>query len=430
MSDVKKGFPKLTRVDEALKIFLARVNVKQLPSEDVPTTESLGRVLSEEVVAPFDVPSFDRAAMDGYAVRAQDTYGASQPSPLVFAVIASAEMGIMFSVSLGAQQAIRVATGAPLPRGADSVMMVEYTEKIGEGRIEVYRAVSPGENISARGEDVRRGEKILPRGTVIQSHDVAMLAALDMSRVRVARRPRVSVLSSGNELTELGEPVEVGKVIDSNRPAVMAMVRSLGCEPMDLGIVRDEPEAIRLRLVEALAADAVVVSGATSVGERDFLPDAVGSLGGPGVIVHGVAMRPGRPVALAACGDKPIILLPGFPVAAMLAFDVFVKPILLRMLGATSDPVCRQTVRASVSRRVPSSLGSLTFLRVAVSRVGGRYVVEPLRISGSGVISSLVRANGLVVIPENKEGLEEGEEVEVTLLRPIREDGEEEKVGT
>lgn len=420
MSDVKKGFPKLTRIDDALKKFFDKVDIKRLPSEDTSTLEALGRVLAEDTVAPFDVPNFDRAAVDGYAVRAEDTYGASSTNPLVLTVVASVEVGILPKVTLSSQQAVRIATGAPLPKGADSIIMVEYTEKISKERIEVYLAVSPGENVSARGEDVKKGEKILLKGTILQPQDIAMLAALGIKEFKVVKRPVVAVFSSGDELIELGDEVEVGRVVDSNRPAIMAMVKGLGAEPLDLGIARDDLEIIKSKLVEALAADMVVASGATSVGEKDFIPEAVNSLGEPGIIVHGISMRPGRPTALAALRGKPIILLPGFPVAAMIAFDVFVKPIVLKMLGAFPEQVSRQTVRARVSRRIPSSLGNRTFLRVIVRQTGGKYVVEPLRTSGSGVISSLVKANGLVVIPENKEGLEEGEEVEVTLLRHIR----------
>lgn len=418
MNDVKmKGFAELTRIDDALRKFFSEVDVERLPSEDVSTLDCLGRVLAEDVLAPLDVPNFNRAAVDGYAVRAEDTFGASPTSPLVFDVIASSEIGVSSKVSVNSQQAVRIATGAPLPEGADSVVMVEHAEKISEDKIEVYRSVSPGENVSARGEDVKKGEKILSEGLILQPQDLGILAALGMGRVKVVRRPVVAVFSTGNELIELGDGVEIGKVFDSNRPAIMAMVKSLGGEPLDLGIVRDDLETIKAKLVEGLTADMIAVSGATSVGEKDLLPEAVNSLGKPGVIVHGISMRPGRPTALAAVDGKPIILLPGFPVAAMIAFDVFVKPVILEMLGISPEQVGRQTIRARLSRRIPSSLGNMTFVRVSVKKVEGKYVAEPLRTSGSGVISSIVKANGLVIIPENKEGLEEGEEVEIVMLR-------------
>ena len=422
MRDVRmRGFAELTSIDDALRKFFKEVNVERLPPEDFSALDSLGRVLAEDIIVPQDVPNFDRAAVDGYAVRAEDTYGASSTNPLVFDVIASSEIGVLSKVSVGRQQAVGIATGAPLPKGADAVVMVEYTEKIGGDKVEVYRSVPPGENVSMKGEDVKKGEKILSSGVILQPQDIGMLSALGMKRLKVVRKPSVAVFSTGNELVEPGDSVEVGKVVDSNRPTIMAMVKSLGGEPLDLGIARDDLAAVKLKLLEGLAVDMVVVSGATSVGEKDLLPEAVNSLGKPGIIVHGISMRPGRPTALAAVNGKPVILLPGFPVAAMIAFDVFVKPILLRMLGASSEQVGRQTVRARVSRRVASSLGNRTFARVIINKVDGKYVVEPLRTSGSGIISSIVKANGLVIIPENKEGLEEGEEVEVMVLRPLEE---------
>lgn len=415
-----KAFVKFTPIDDALKTFYDAIDLKCIPSENISLRESLYRVLSEDVVARDHVPNFDRAAVDGYAVRAQDTLGASTTTPFVFDVIASAEIGHVSNASVYGQQSVKIATGAPLPQGADSVIMVEHTEKISVHRIEIYRSLHPGENVSVRGEDVKQGETILFRGTILRPQDVGMLAALGRKEVKVVKKPTVAVFSTGNELIEPGDSIEVGRVFDSNRPALMAMVKDLGGEPVDLGIVCDDLEAIRSRIVKGLAHDLIIISGATSVGEKDFTPEAVNSLGQPGVLVHGIAMRPGRATALAALGKKPIVLLPGFPVSAMIAFEVFVKPLILKMLGASPEQMERRTVVAYVSRRIPSSLGNRTFVRVVVKKMGEKYVIEPLRTSGSGILSSLVKADGFVILPENKEGLEEGERVEVILLRSMR----------
>jgi len=421
MVDVRmRGFSELTSVDEALSRFLKEVQINRLPAETLLSVKALGRVLAEDVVCQKDVPPFDRSAVDGYAVRAEDVYGASQTNPVVLSIAGKSVVGVMPITTVGRQQAVRIATGAPLPVGADAVVMLEFTEETGLNKVEIYRPVTPEENVSKRGEDVKTGELILRSGTFLRSQDIAILAALGISKVKVTKRPRVAVLSTGDELSDLGTEASLGKIIDSNRPMILAMVEEAGGEPIDLGIAPDSSNEILLRLKRGLkTSDMVTASGATSVGEHDVLPSLINSLGSPGVIVHGMAMRPGRPTGLCAIGEKPILLLPGFPVAAIIAFQVFAHPIMLKMLGAKVLP--RPTLRAKAIRRVPSSVGNRTFARVIVKKSDGEFFFEPLRTSGSGVISSMVRANGMVIIPENKEGIEEGETIEVTLLRPIEE---------
>lgn len=423
MAEIRmKGFAKLTSIDEALKEFFTKVHIEKLPSEEIPIGTSLGRVLARDIVCPGNVPPFDRSAVDGYAVRAEDVFGASETNPVVFSVKGSSSVGSPPPGILGKGDAMRIATGAPVPQGANAVVMVEYTEVTGPDKVEVYRPVAPGENVSSRGEDVREGQLILRSGTFIKPQDIGIMAALGFTRVDVTRKPVVAVLSTGNELVDPGSEMTHGKIVDSNRPTLLAMVEASGAEAMDLGIVPDERDVIIERMKEGLAsANLVLASGGTSVGERDLLPDLVNSLGPPGVLVHGIAMRPGRPTALCAVEGKPILLLPGFPVAAMIAYEAFAEPIILRMLGASTRLCERPTVRAEALRRVPGSLGNRSFVRVIVMKRGGRNVFEPLRATGSGVISSMVRANGMLIIPENKEGIEEGEVAEVVLLRPVEE---------
>jgi molybdenum cofactor synthesis domain-containing protein len=246
-----------------------------------------------------------------------------------------------------------------------------------------------------------------------------------LTKIQVTRKPLVAILSTGNELVELGSEIPLGRIVDSNRPILHAMTEISGAEPLDLGIVPDERNKIYEKMKMGLnSSDLILASGGSSVGEHDILPDVVNSLGSPGVLIHGVAMRPGRPVALCIVDGKPIVLLPGFPVAAMVAYDVFVEPIIKRMLGASTRFYEQPSVMAIALRRVPSSPGNRSFVRVLVMRKGGRIVFEPLRASGSGVISSMVRANGMLIIPEYKEGVEEGEEAKVVLLRSIMEEKE------
>lgn len=422
MTSKAGGFDRLTRVDVARHRFHREARIRALPAETVPIAEALGRVLAADIVAPIDVPSFDRSAVDGYALKAADTHGASPPNAVVLTVIGFGEIGRTTRVHVQRQQAVRLVTGAPLPEGADAVVMIEFTKTLGADKVEVYRAVAPGRNVSARGEDVATGTRILSQGVVVRPQDVGILAAMGLERVEVHRTPVVAVLSTGNELVDLGRQPMTGQVIDSNRPALIAFVRDAGGVPLDLGIVRDDDAAIRSRLSEGLAqADLVLVSGGASVGEHDLTPRVVDSLGPPGVVVHGVALRPGKPTALAVVHGKPVILLPGFPVAAMIAFHVFANPTITTMRGAPQHLLPhQQVVTAKLLRRIPSSLGSRTFARVFVEIRNGEHVAEPVRTSGSGIITSMVRANGLTVIPENREGVEAGEAVTVLLLRPIR----------
>ena len=423
MAEIRmKGFAKLTPIDEALKAFFAKFHVDKLPSEEVPISATLNRVLARNIVCPRDVPPFDRSAMDGYAVRAEDVFGVSETNPVVLSLKGSSTVGKPPTEALKKGEAMRIATGAPMPKGADAVVMVEYTESTGSDKVEVYRPVAPGENVSSRGEDVKEGQLILRAGTFIKPQDIGIMAALGLTRVEVTKKPIVAVLSTGDELVDIGSEPLPGKIVDSNRPTLLAMVEASGAEPMDLGIVPDERDLTAKRIGDGLAsADLVLASGGTSVGEGDLLSDVVNSLGQPGVLVHGMAMRPGRPTALCAVGGKPIVLLPGFPVAAMIAYEIFAEPIILKLLGASSRLYERPTVRAEALRRVPGSLGNRSFVRVLVMEKEGRLVFEPLRATGSGVISSMVRANGMLVIREYKEGVEEGELAEVILLRPIEE---------
>jgi molybdopterin molybdotransferase len=404
-----RGFKSTTSPERALELLLGHLDLKQLDSESVPIDAALGRVLAKDVVAEIDIPAFDRAAMDGYAVVAEDTFGASQTNPALLRLVSE-------NVSRG--EAAEVYTGSPIPRWANAVVMLEYVRKGCGGQIEVLLPVTPGENISKAGEDVRRGETVLRKGTRIAAQDIGMFAALRLSEVQVIRRPRVAVLCTGSELSELGEPPQEGKIVNTNRFVLSALVNEVGGSVLYLGIAEDSTREIRRRIERGLAeADIVLVTGGTSVGEMDLVPEAIGLLGKPGILVHGVSMRPGMPTGLASVNGKAVISLPGQPVAAMMAFRTFVRPLILRLLGTEDSPV--PTVRAKVTRRVASALGMKTFLRVTVSESNGEYIADPVSASGSGLLSTMTQANGIVVIPEDREGVEAGEEVEVELFRPI-----------
>jgi molybdopterin molybdotransferase len=404
-----KGFKELKNVDEALSLFLKELKPTRLGVDRIPLLEALGRVAAEDIVAPSDLPSFNRSAMDGYAVRANDTFEASQFNPKTLKLTEKDRVGM--------GEAKQIWTGEILPGGADAVVMLEHTRKV-DDEIEVVSAVTPGENVSKRGEDVRKGEVVIKAGTRLKPQHIGLLAGLGITHINAAKKPRVAILSTGNELVELGQKVKTGQVTNVNGPVLSAMCRQLGAQPVNLGIARDNSAEISDKIAKGLeVADVVVTTGGTSVGYSDLVPIAVNSLGKPGVIVHGVAMRPAMPTALAVINGKPVFILSGYPVAAMFGFEVFVRPTLLRLMGIDEEP--RPMLKAKLTRRVASALGRRVYLRVHVIRKNGEFLAEPVRTKGSGVLSTMTKANGYVVIPEDREGLEEGETVIVHLFDKV-----------
>jgi len=413
-----KGFRQTTNVEKALERFFANVTAGKLGSELVSPEEALGQVLAEDIVSKVNIPSHDRAAMDGYAVVAVDTFGSSQTSPVLLNLVNRIEMGKYPSFQLRSGEIAEIATGGILPAGANAVVMLEYARKIDERQVEILASVTPGENVSKAGEDVQNGDLVLGEGTRIKPPDVAMLAAISIERVRVVRRPKIAVICTGSELIELGEPMSPGKIMNTNRFLLSAMIQEVGASPIYLGLAEDNVEDIRRLIQLGLAeADIVTITGGTSVGGKDLVPDAIDLAGKPGMLVHGVSIRPGMPTGLASVNGKPVVSLSGQPVAAMIGFNTFVRPLILRLLGTVEEPM--PSVRAELSRRVASASGMRTYLRVVVRESERGYVVDPITTSGSGLLSSLTQANGIIVIPEDKEGLEEGEGVTVILFRPV-----------
>lgn len=411
-----RGFKEVTKIEDARRIFYEALPSKSSPSELVPVPEALNRILAEDVKAETSVPSFDKAAMDGYAVVAEDTFGASQTNPSLLRMIGESKIGETPRILLHRGETAAIATGAPVPQGANVVVMIENTKRLDTGYVEVYSAVAPGENVSQVGEDVRQGTVVLEIGRKLKPPDLGLLVALSRRSVRVVRKPRVGVLSTGNELS--AGKSSGGKIVDVNRPTLMAMVEECGGMPVDLGIAKDDPKQISQKVTQGLtSADLVLVTAGTSVGKGDLVPDVINALGKPGMLVHGIAMRPSLPTGLAVVNGKPVVSLPGLPVSAMFAFSTFVQPLILKMLGAEPDPQAK--IRARTTKRIVGLPGFRTFIRVRVKEEDGKLVAEPLRTPGSGVLTTLTRANGIVVVPENVEGFDEGAEIEVQLFRPV-----------
>jgi molybdenum cofactor synthesis domain-containing protein len=408
-----KGFKRLTRTNDALRTITDRLPARAAEIEEVPISTALHRVLGADLLSPIDVPGFDRAAMDGYAVKAEDTYSASPNSPMTLNRVAETSAG---KVVLNKGEAFPVVTGGEMPKGADAVVMCEYARESVDGLVEVSAEVHPTENVSRVGEDLRRGTLVLKKGQRLLPQDIGVLANLGHDRVKVRRRLKIAVLSTGNEIHD--GPASYGKIPDVNRPILLSAIREIDCEPIDLGIATDERDVIRSKLKQAFAsADLVLVTAGTSVGPRDFVPQVINEFGEPGLLVHGVAMRPSMPTGLGIVDGKPIISLPGYPVSAYLAFIEFVPALVDYMLGTDSLP--QPTVRAKLGRRVAGILGSRTYVRVNVRDHEGTPYAEPVSLSGAGILSSLVKSNGFIIVPENVEGYEEGEVVDVELFRPV-----------
>ena len=401
-----KGFQKLVPVDEALKRLLSAVEFKP-KKVAVPTHLALNRVLAQNVKADTDLPRTDRSAVDGYAVDAKETLETSQSRPSIF------ELTLCEALDKG--QAKQVWTGNPLPKRANAVVMLENAKIVGN-RVEVWSPTTPWENVSRRGEDIREGETVIEAGARVRPQHLGLAVALGVCELRVFEKPRIAILATGNELAELGSKLRESQIFDSNRLGLSALCSELGAETVDLGITKDEVGEIKGKLRSGLEkADAVITSGGTSVGAPDLVPEAINGLGKPGVIVHGVAMRPGMPTAMAIVKMKPIIVLPGNPVAAMLGFEVFGRPLVSKMLGL-NQVESRPVLKAKMTRSIATTLGRKNLVRVRVFQKGDEFLADPISARGSGLMSTMTKSNGYVVAPENREGLEQGEVVSVNMF--------------
>lgn len=386
----------------------------------MPLAAALRRVTAEPVRAPHPLPGFARSTVDGYAVRAADTYGASEGLPGYLTVTGAVRMGAAPDVTVTAGSAVSMPTGGAIPPGADAVVMIEYTAEAMPGTIEVVRPVAPGEGVVRADEDAAEGQQIIPNGCVLRPQDLAMLAAAGVTTVRVHARPVVTIFSTGDEVVPPDTQVlKPGQVRDATASALAALVADAGGEPVQGGIVSDDPGALERALRAALpVSDVIVISAGSSVGTRDETANAVAALGPPGVWCHGLAIKPGKPTLLAECGagpdgpagtGVPVIGLPGNPRSALVVFRLIGMP-LIRLVGGCAVPPPQPSTRATLSRDLASATGRLDVVQVKVS--GG--VATPL-FGASALLSVLTEADGYIMIPEEATGLDAGTEVEVTL---------------
>jgi putative molybdopterin biosynthesis protein len=412
----QEQFLEVVSAEEARRRFERHLDLSPLAAEQVPLAAALGRVLAHDMAAPVDVPAFDRASVDGFALRAADTVGATEVSPRRFVLNAEVlACGRAPAIEVKPGSATAIATGGVLPRGADAVVMIEHTELIESiPAIELRRAAAPGQFIAYAGSDIARGETLLRRSQVIGSREIGMLAACGLAAVDVVRRPKVGVLSTGDELMALGEPARPGGVYDSNGAILAAAVAEAGGEPVSYGAVPDESERLAAALRRALAeCDMVLVSGGTSKGAGDLSHRVVSGLGRPGVLVHGVALKPGKPLCLAVVDEKPVVVLPGFPTSAIFTFHAFVAPVIRARAGRT--PEAAQTLRARVPLRIASEMGRKEFVLVSLVQ-GEQGAIAFPSAKGSGAVTSFAQADGFIEIEALAPGLDAGSEATVTLI--------------
>lgn len=379
----------------------------------IPLEQALGRFLAEDLVADRDLPGFDRATMDGYAVSAASTYGASEGNPAYLNLVGAVGMGQTPDHRVGPGQASRIATGGMLPQGADAVVMIEHAEAIDDTTLEVYRSVAPGQHVVARDEDAARGEVLLPAGRRLRAQEIGLLAACGCVSVRVFDVPRVGIISTGDEVVPVTAEPAPGQVRDVNAYTLASLVAQAGGAPVRYGIVKDRYDDLLAVCRRALAeTDLVLVSGGSSVGTRDLTEAVLSALSESSILVHGVSISPGKPTILARCGTKAFWGLPGHVTSAMVVFMVLVRPFLIHIGGGAAETPIR--VRARLARNVASAQGRVDYVRVRLMEKEGRLWAEPI-LGASGLIRTMIAADGLMAVDLNSEGLERGAEVEVLL---------------
>jgi molybdopterin molybdotransferase len=387
-------------------------------AESARTLEARGRVLADDLYSHVDLPHFNRAAMDGYAVRAKDTFGASASLPAYLNLAGTVEMGKEARQSVGNGEAVRISTGGMLPADCDAVVMVEYTEDLGNGTVEIQRSVSPWQNVIQIGDDIRKGDLVFHRGRRLRAHDLGALTGIGVAEVRVFKKPVVALISTGDEIVDVSDEPAPGQVRNINQHSLAGLIEEWGGELRDYGVVRDQRDSLESMISQALqCADLLLLSGGSSVGARDITLDAILAMPEAKIHFHGISVSPGKPTIFASACNRPVLGLPGYPVSALVIFDLFAVPLLRKLGGETPSAAAaaRKTTRAILKTNIDSPSGREDYVRVTLAESAGRLYATPLP-NKSGAIFTLVKADGMVRIGLNQEGLEQGEEVEVLLF--------------
>jgi molybdopterin molybdotransferase len=421
VAPMHKPFLRVHSLSEAQELLLG---FNSLDTETVDLDDASFRVLAEPLTAPEDLPEFDRSTMDGFAVRASDTFGATESTPGMLSILGEVLMGELPDFSVKKGDAARIWTGGALPKGTDAVIMVEHTDLLDENTIEIAKAVAPFDNVVRRGEDFKKGEVLLNKGRRLLPQDVGLMAAMGRTTVTVYRKPVVGLISSGDEVVPIDRPARPGCVRDVNRYTLSAMIRESHAHVAWIGIAPDRLDALSSLMDRALAgSDIVVISGGSSMGSRDHVIEAIQAYADAHILLHGVSVSPGKPLILASVRGRPVVGLPGHPVSAMVCQELFVTPLIRRIEGEeTSTPFLRPTFKAVLGRNCPSREGRTDFVRVRLHRNDHTIVAMPVP-GKSGMISSMVRAHGFVRIESDCEGLYKGDAVTVNLFAPWLEEG-------
>ena len=408
-------FFKVVSPQEALQTLL---QISPVETERIPTVRARARVLAEDLYSSVDLPHFHRAAMDGYAVKAKDTFGASQSLPAYLKLCGVVEMGKAATQPLGTGQAIRISTGGMMPPESDAVVMVEYTDETEMGLVEIHRGVSPWQNVIQIGDDIKKGELVFKRGRRLRAHDLGALTGIGISSVPVHKRPRVALISTGDEIVDADTTPLPGQVRNINQHSIAGLIEECGGELRDWGVIRDEKDQLGRAIGEALQwSDLVLLSGGSSMGAKDIALETILSFPDAKFIFHGISVSPGKPTIFAQACGKPIMGLPGYPVSALVIFDLFAAPLIRKIGGEAAAHINQfaRTQRATLKTNIASQVGREDYVRVTLQQDSQGLWATPLP-SKSGAIFTLVKADGMVRIDLNQDGLEQGEEVEVILF--------------
>ncbi|MBU1182397.1 MAG: gephyrin-like molybdotransferase Glp [Pseudomonadota bacterium] len=408
-----KDFFKVTDLEKVLEYVSLFQTVE---TEQISLQDTLGRILAENIISDIDLPGFSRSTMDGYAVRASSTFGASEENPAYLNVVGSIAMGEAPSFSVEQGEAAKISTGGMLPKGADSVVMIEHTEILDEKTIEAYKSAAPGQNIIQKGEDFTEGNVILHAGQKIRPQETGLLAAFGKEQVKVFKRPVIGIISTGDEVVPVSETPRPGQIRDINTFSLSGQVTEAGGSPLIFGIVKDDYKNLLEKCREALlVSDMVLISGGSSVGTRDFTIEVLSALPDSEIVVHGISISPGKPTILARSVNKPVWGLPGHVVSAMIVFAAVVKPFIEKISGFSPEKKNMDILSARLSRNVSSAQGRTDYVRVRLTEKEGILWAEPI-LGKSGLINTMIKADGLIEIGKNVEGLEKGAEVKVFSL--------------
>jgi len=412
---------KVSTPQEVITMLKDHLNLKEITRSNIEVVDiktALHRILAEEIVAPANLPGFNRSTMDGYAIRAEDSFGATDRLPSYLKIVGEIKMGVKPELKINPGEAVKISTGGMLPEGANAVTMLEYTEQIDDSTIEIRKSISPWENVVREDEDLKTGEIILRKGHRLRPQDIGVLAGIGKTNIKIYRKPKIAIISTGNEIIPAeGEP-RIGQIRDINSYTLGACIEEAGGVPVYRGIIKDEVILLEQEIKKTIKEDkveAVIISGGSSVGVRDVTLEVLNRLGKPGVLIHGVSVKPGKPTILAIADNRPIFGLPGHPVSAMIIFDLFVRPLISWLQGGEYNYNSAKEIEAELTCNMVSDSGREDYVRVFVYKQGEKFYAEPI-LGKSGLISTMVRTSGLIKIGLNIEGLEKGSKVIVKLF--------------